>query len=395
MSWSYNRRRTTARSYFNFRNFSLRKTLLLTIVTATFFVTNPANNVHIIPASLRSSFTCASRIPKKKEKKKSGGWNGVYSWNFFGMSIDNSYFCPITQSYSFINSNERRKTKTKETNYGIFSAWTERDTGLHLAFLLQDLTICEFQNNVYGKYYNSSNDQSLCNWLATSLCHGMKAFDGRSEFTALRIIQLLKILSNLVSTCYRYDSYVFYQSPFLSLFRQEYWYNDFISINLFVYPALALLERISAIGTSRDVTAGLHFWVGTFVLVVVFGGLSNMISLILTKDDFNGRWHGMKGSIAACLGYIVAVAPSKIILNLDWLVEIDLTAGDILFGSLGIAFLSHISGIHRYSMGCMKEWSASETIVWIIGGLLGSFFGKWQLDKYVRWWWNPFEFSKL
>lgn len=392
MGWSYNSRRTTARSHINFRNFSLRKALLLTIIAVAFFVTNPANKIHIIPASLRSSFTCSSAIPKRNRKKKDGDRNGFYSWNFFGMSIDNSYFCPITQSYSFINSNERRKTKIKETNYGVFSVWTERDTGVHLAFLLQDFTMCKFQSNLYDKYFNSPHDQSLCNWLATSLCHGMKAFDGLSEFTALRIIQILKILSYLASTCYQYDPYIFYQSPFLSLFRQEYWYQDLISINLFVYPALDLLGKMSTIGTSRDMTRALHFWLGTFMLIVVIGGLANMMSSILTKHDVNGRRHGMKGSFAACLGYIVAVAPNKIVLSLDWLAEINLTAGDILFGSLGIAFLSHITGIHQYSMGLLKEWSASETVAWIIGGLLGSFFGKWQLDKYVKWWWNPFVF---
>jgi len=77
-------------------------------------------------------------------------------------------------------------------------------------------------------------------------------------------------------------------------------------------------------------------------------------------------------------------------LDLDWLIEIDLTAGDVLFGSLGIAFFSHITGLHRHSIGCLKEWSAGDTSVWVIGGLIGSFLGKWQLDKYVKLWWNPF-----
>lgn len=224
----------------------------------------------------------------------------------------------------------------------------------------------------------------------------MKAFDGSNAFTALRIIQILKILSYLLSTCYRYSSNLFYTirqqnpfAPFLSLFRQKYWYTDLISINLFVYPALVLLERISAMGTSRHISAKLHFWVGTFVLVVIFGGLANLMAPILTRqhqDNTYGSRHGMRGAVAACLGYIVAVAPNKIVLDLDWLIEIDLTAGDVLFGSLGIAFLSHITGLHPHFLGISKEWSAGDNVVWIIGG----FFGKWQLDKYVKLWWNPF-----
>lgn len=402
MESPYNRRcLNTFRNRFNFRDYSLLKTLLLTTVITILVLTNPANDFHVTPALLRSSFnTCTSRTMKRKEKKRGRTRDGsdFYSWNIVGKSIDKPDFCSIKEFYSSINSYVKKtSTRNMETNYGIFSMWIERDTAVHLAFLLQDFTICKFQSNAYGI-------QSKCNWVATNLCHGMKAFDGQSAFTALRIIQILKILSYLLSTCYRYSSNLFYTirqrnpfAPCLSLFRQDYWCKDLISINLFIYPALVLLERISSIGTSRNTTAKLHFWAGTFVLVVVFGGLTNLMAPILTRqrqDNICCSRHGMKGSVAACLGYIVATAPHKIVLDLDWLFEVGLTAGDILFGSLGLAFLSHMTGLHRYSFGCLKEWSAGDTSVWILGGLCGSFFGKWHLEhleEYGEWWWrNPF-----
>mmetsp|Transcript_32383 Transcript_32383/g.38691 ORF Transcript_32383/g.38691 Transcript_32383/m.38691 type:complete len:410 (-) Transcript_32383:76-1305(-) len=406
MDSSYNNRRwsNTSRNSSNFRDYSIRRILLISTVITILFVTNPANDVQLMPASVRSSFyTCTSRTSKRKRRKKRGNSNGTGfdSWNAFGMWIDNSIFCPITECYdSFINGNEKKMGRYMETNYGIFAMWIERNTGVHLGFLSQDYTICQFQSDTYGTSYNSSYYGSTCNWVATNLCHGMKAFDGSNAFTALRIIQILKILSYLLSTCYRYSSNLFYTirqrnpfAPFLSLFRQDYWYKDLISINLFVYPALVLLERISAIGTSRHISAKLHFWVGTFGLVVIFGGLANMMTPMLTRqrqDNIYGSRHGMKGSVAACLGYIVAVAPNKIVLDLDWLIEIGLTAGDVLFGSLGIAFLCHITGLHLHSLGISKEWSAGDNVLWVIGGFFGLFFGKWQLDKYVKLWWNPF-----
>lgn len=270
-----------------------------------------------------------------------------------------------------------------ETNYGIFSVWTERYNGLHMGFLLQDFTICQFGGDNYISPF-------ACNWLATNLCHGLKVFDGKSAFTALRIIQFIKVFSFSLSKCYRHGSHLFYRNypllqqnpfaPFLSIFQQEYWHKDLLAINLFVYPALALLEQISKIGTSRNTTTKLHFWVGTFVLVVACGGVSSRIT------NVDGKRDGMTGSIAACLGYIVAVAPKTIILDLDWLVEIRLTAEDALFGSLGMSFVSYIIGVPHNSIRFFKQGNAGENILWVIGGLLGSFFGKWQVWKYNKWW---------
>ena len=134
MNSFYNRRNE---NNFNLRCFSLRKILLLTVVTLVFLATNPANDAH-------ATLKCASRISKRKKKRGGGGGKySVYSWNFFGISV-NDFVCPITDKInSLINSNGRYKTKSMETNYGIFSAWTEWDTGVHLGFLLQDFTICE------------------------------------------------------------------------------------------------------------------------------------------------------------------------------------------------------------------------------------------------------------
>lgn len=169
MDSSYNNRRwsNTSRNSFNFKDYSIRRILLISTVITILFVTNPANDVQLTPASLRSSFyTCTSRTPKKKRRKKRGSGNGTGfdSWNAFGMWIDDSIFFPIRECYdSFMNSNEKYIGRYMETNYGIFAMRIERNTGVHLEFLNQDYTICQFQSDIYGTSYNLS--YYGCNWV--------------------------------------------------------------------------------------------------------------------------------------------------------------------------------------------------------------------------------------
>ena len=215
----------------------------------------------------------------------------------------------------------------------------------------------------------------------------MKAFDPKNRpFTALRLIETMKIVSYVLSLCTINGSHwcppasassaiLNPISPFLSVLHQPSWYTDLISLNMFVYPALKILDRVVSIGTSNADTAYWHFYVSAFILICIIGGLSNLASSFVVDQIV----YGMKGSIAASLGYILAIAPKKILS--EWM-DIQTNANDILFGVFIIALGSSIFGP---SPGT-GNWKICEAAAWGFGGLAGNMFGKYQVEKYGIGW---------
>jgi hypothetical protein len=96
----------------------------------------------------------------------------------------------------------------------------------------------------------------------------------------------------------------------------------------------------------------------------------------------NESVRGMIGTIAACLGYISAAKPSKVILELG--LGMPLTAGDILFGTSALTFALNIFGFRPL----LGKWCMAMCIAWAVGGLLGHIVADRQIWFYKLWWWS-------
>ena len=234
---------------------------------------------------------------------------------------------------------------------------------------------------------------------ASNGCHEMQSFDPRNKsFTVLRILQVLKLLSFLLQKMNRNSS-----SPFLppatldnmvrnplscvaSTLQQSVWYTDFLFLINLVYPSLKVLELVTSAGTSTNQAAGTHFYIVAFGLLFVIGGISNFLAAYLTHRPM---W-GMKGGIAACIGYMAAAQPNRVLYRSGWGIGevMELTAGNVLWTVFGTNLASFLLAIDSLGMGI------ADTVAWGVGGVLGYYFSEFQLEQYGLWWtplW-PFNF---
>jgi hypothetical protein len=219
----------------------------------------------------------------------------------------------------------------------------------------------------------------------------MQVFDARNKaFTALRILQALKISSFLLQKSNRRPSTPFLPAATLanilqnplscmaSVLHQSDWFTDLLFLNNLVYPSLVVLERITLAGTSTDQAAFVHFYVMTFGLLFVVGGLSNFLAAYLTHRPL---W-GMKGGIAACIGYMMAAKPNRILLRSGLGVGevMEFTAGNVLWMVFVTNLASCLLSIDSLGMGI------AETTAWGFGGFLGYSICEFHLEQYGLWW---------
>jgi hypothetical protein len=319
------------------RDFSLARLFAITLIISTLFITNPSNEIMF--------FNHSSTKSKRKSQLYNMSWSDLQS-KFY-------------------------RLKEPCTNYGICS-FSKSSDGLSIWMLHQKLQVC----NNYGEF------PDLCDWLSRNICHGIKVFESR-PLTAFRMIQILKIISFLLDSCYLYGTLIPVASATnilsscLSVFYQPKIFSDMMGLYCFVYPALELMERICISGTNTGSEASLHFYC---VILIFFctGVISNMIGNYLSAEPIRG----MLGSIAACLGYISAAKPRKVILEL-WL-GLPLTAGDILFGTFTLTLALNLFGFRPL----LGKWNMGICISWAIGGLLGHIIADRQIWLYQLWWWS-------
>ena len=219
----------------------------------------------------------------------------------------------------------------------------------------------------------------------------MQVLDSRNKaFTALRIIQVLKLSSFLLQKTNRRPSTPFLppatlnnilQNPLsciASTLHQNNWYTDLLFLNILVYPSLVVLERITSAVTSTDQAASVHFFAMAFGLLFVVGGLSNFLAAYVTHKPL---W-GMKGGIAACVGYMMAAKPNRILWRsgLGGGEVMEFTAGNVLW----MVFVTNLTSIllSMDSLGMGIE----ETIAWAIGGVFGYSISNFHLEQYGLWW---------
>lgn len=160
----------------------------------------------------------------------------------------------------------------------------------------------------------------------------------------------------------------------LSTLYQPIWYNDFIALNLLAYPCFELLDRITRVGIP-DNAVSLHFYGTASLLIFIVGGFANFVAEFLTLDSVRG----MNGSIASLLGYYSAAKPKRIMLN--W-IGMALTSGDVFFGVLILTCSCILLGFGNF----LGSWRISDSIAWGVGGVLGFFICRLQLEHFYNIW---------
>jgi hypothetical protein len=347
------------------QDFSLNRLLKVSFLIALLVLTNPAHIHSKFSSSRKSIVTNLFSNEKKTSKRFQSEWLGI------DIHID------------FKNTRKKWGVNPVFTNYFLFSLTKQQGgRGVNVGILMNEFAFCKYDGIA----------PEICQWILSNACHEMKMFDPNYRpFTALRIVQMIKLTSFLLQQCYncgtlcpsalgyRYG-HSFLLAPvsaILSTLHQPIWYNDLLLLNAFVYPFLELLDRTTRAGTSGDDTASLHFYGLEAILIFIVGGAANFAAESMTNEAVRG----MKGSIASALGYYCASKPSKIILH--W-AGMDLTSGDIFFGLLAVTSTSIILGFGQL----LGSWRMSDSIAWGAGGFLGYLICRLQLEQYNIWWWS-------
>lgn len=258
------------------------------------------------------------------------------------------------------------------TNY-VFFALSNNSRGVNIAFLMNDIQVCDY----FGR------TPTICDWISDRACHGIELSWNNLPFMAVRILQSLKIISFILQNSYKYGTLIQTAritaplASMVSVFYQPFWHNDLFTISLLGYQMFELLDRIVTAGTSTHQQANLHFYFWAFCITVIVGGIANAVGHFVTKESVRG----MKGSIAAYLGYICAAKPHKVLL--DWF-DFKLTSGDILFGVFATTFLSNMFGLD-----IVRGWHMGDVVSYACGGMIGYFLFNLSVKEYYNlWWWT-------
>jgi hypothetical protein len=352
----------TRRSGVRIRDFSSKRLSIVLVLTTLLFLSNPANQNFISSAPSLTS----RRI-------------GSYTIEIFGMEIN---VAPKSKSYSSDSTSPSTTAHNSKyirgTNYQLFSL-SKSMNGVDIGILFNSVPLCT----------RDGRAPSFCQWVSNNMCHQQRIFNHRNKaFTVLRIMQGLKIASFLLQKCYIFDGPLFpkinmkymLNNPLtliFSVFHETNSIKDIISMNVFLYPALALLERITTIRAAIESDFAFHFYgiSVTILLIILIGGISNIFAAYLLNDKVGG----MKGSIAASLGFIAVVKPQDIVIDLF---DVKLTAGEALFSTFAVTFTSSLLGFHSIAAG---EWEMGNIISWACGGLVGYAVGEYQSDRLHPW----------
>ena len=364
--------RITHRSGVRLRDFSYKRLSIILIICTLLFVSNPGNEKLFLSSSSTSSGFINS-------------WK-TYNLKFPGIEINISLpiaLFPYREYYWAMTKNSNHGKFAHGANYHLFalssSSSSSGNNGVDMGILFNTVPICSYN----GRATN------LCYWVSNNLCQRMELFKPNNKaFTILRIMQLLKISSFLLQMCYIYDTPLFPKidlryvirtptSLFFSIFHETDSIKDFISLTVFFYPALVLLERITTIRAAIEYQFAFHCYgvLITILSIITIGGISNLFASYI----LNNKTGGMKGAIAASLGFIAAVKPNDVVL--DWF-DVKLTAGEALFSTFAVTFVSSLLGFQSITVG---EWEIGNIMSWAFGGLLGFAIGEYQKDRLNPW----------
>jgi len=268
-----------------------------------------------------------------------------------------------------------RKTHDRKiTNYLLFSL-SKQGKGVDVDVLMNRYRICDYNGRA----------ADLCKWLSHHLCKETGSQLHKHPFIVLRLLLLTKLMFYTLHNCYKFgclcpsaNGYLAPCTALLSVFHQPQWHVDLLAVFYVLYPWLELIQRISVGGTSSEKSTVVHFYCMSFLLLVVLGGIANATANVLIKE----KARGMKGSIAAALGFMTAAKPNKIIF--DWM-DLELTSGNVLFLVFAINATTNLLEFDHHGYGL---WSICDVISWTVGGLLGYGLCECILNYYDLWWWS-------
>lgn len=254
-----------------------------------------------------------------------------------------------------------------ETNYVLFSL-QRISGGVKMAALLHRYQICH-----HGR---GKMEESLCKWIADNMCHGKHAFDRKQRpFTAHRVLAAAILISGALSWCSQNRRLRFATSldhPLslvLSVFYRPSLLESLVTLNIIVYPCLLTMDRVMSLGTTNSTTATWYFFLSIAFLFGIIGGVSNLVASIIVRREV----YGMKGAVAAALGYLLAVSPSKAVVRYQ---SIEMTAADVLLGVTIFYGLSLLT-VRRYG---------GSLVSWVIGAIAGNAFSTYLLGKFGLGW---------
>lgn len=369
-----------------FYDFSMRRISFIALTLSILFLTNPANSSLLsrIPSwnGLWHDFKKDSSKNRNSYRTKGGSrrerdFVGSIVWDLFGIEMDIFVKSPSYDSGGFRSDFTRSSSPSFETNYLLF-AMSKRNRQLYLSALLHEVPLCRL------------DESGACTWIANNFCHGMNISANSKDraFTALRLIQILKLASYILDQCHKYQTWCpdssirnlknNPMSPILSVLRQPTIHNEWFLLNITIYPALIALNKVTLAGTSNDSNAIWHFYLSSFFLIFIVGAFSNLLGSYISHQGVSG----MKGSVAACLGYVLAVNSKKVILSF---MEVEMNSGDMMFSIFTMAVFTCFIG----DLPVFGRWSFGETVAFSFGGIVGHYVGEYQLNRYGLWWIIP------
>lgn len=265
------------------------------------------------------------------------------------------------------------------TNYVLFSLESNR-VGVSARMLNGRIRLCRYDfDDPFG---------DICDWVADNLCHGMTVFDPKNHpFTAHRITCYIIITFMILSMCSSYgyiqpvaSAYNLHHHPtsiFLSVVPTRFNLETFFYLNFYIYPYFVLLDKV----VSSRLDSDKYFYGYAMFLFFGIGSSVNLISSFVSDRGY----HGMHGVVAAALGYINRMAPSKEMIKCLDLVR--LTASEILFAYFIVCVLdASFTGFGKL-VGFNYGYYAKFTLPWVLGGMAGSMLAEYHLNHFGGVWW--------
>jgi len=334
------------------------------IIISILCLTNPANELSSIqPSNSNKKWNIIQRPTRK--------YVGSFSFDLFGFEFD------LFQSkrYKLFQSDSRL------TNYVLFSLDKSDRDGVYIRMLHQKIRLCSYDfDDPFGE---------VCDWIADNMCHGMTLFHPKNRpFTAHRITAYIIITFMILSMC---SSYGYIQpvasvynlqhrpiSILLSVIPTRFSLETFFYLNFYIYPYFVLLDKVIS---SPLLESDKYYYGYSIFLFFGIGSSVNLISSMLSDRGF----HGMHGVVAAALGYINRMSPSREIIKcLDF---VSLTASEILFAYFIVCILDASFTSFGKLVGSSHGYYAKFILPWVLGGMAGSMLAEYHLKHFGGVWW--------
>jgi len=170
----------------------------------------------------------------------------------------------------------------------------------------------------------------------------------------------------------------------LSVFAAPDITEDLIFLNLCMYPSLMVMDKLISVGAiSKDDASYQFFWSVIFLVLGIGGFFANLLSSYTTQR----RIHGMRGAVAAALGYHMAISPKVVFKAMG----MSFTASDSLYAVVILATLDNYFGFLNGMFG-LRAWDKSSILAWVLGGIGGSFLITTGL---ILLWWERTNYKRV